>query len=157
MNEAEKALQVGGTCMTLVVLLVELEVDLGQVPSTEMQHYFIDVDNENPDLGNEVARLDPAIMESHSLTRFLMLPTIIARINPKKRDPIVNFAKLVILTSDQYVEIAHQIRTRREEAATTKECNKEERVESRKRRAAEREEAIARRATECEESRRLKQ
>ena len=146
-----------GTSMASAVLLAELEADLGRAPSIETQHYFIDVDNENPYLRDEAAGLDPAIMEPQSLTRFLTLPTVTARINPKKRDPIVNFAKSVILTSNQYIEAAHQMRTRREEAATTKERNKEERVESRKRKAAEKEEATARRAIEREESRRLKE
>jgi hypothetical protein len=91
------------------------------------------------------------------MTRFLMLPTVTTRINPKKRDPIVNFAKSVILTSDQYVEAAHQMKIRREEAAMVKECNREERVESHKRRAVKREEPMAQRALDHEESWRLKQ
>ena len=157
MNEAKEALQGSGTCMTSAVLLTELEVDPSQAPSAETQHYFVDIDNENPDLRDEVVGLDPAIMEPHLLTRFLMLPTATTRINPKKQGPIVNFAKSIILTSDQYVESAHQMRTRREEATTTEECNKEERVESYKRKAVEREEAMARRTIEHEESRRLKE
>jgi hypothetical protein len=76
------------------------EADLAQAPLAQTQHYFVDVDDENPDLCDEVAGLDPAIMVPHSMTRFLTLPTITARINPNKRDPIVNFAKSVILTLD---------------------------------------------------------
>jgi hypothetical protein len=65
MSEAEEAIEGRGTCMILPVLPVEL-----------------------------VAELDLAIMEPHSMTRFLTLPTVTTRINLTKRDPIVNFAKI---------------------------------------------------------------
>ena len=127
-NEADEALQGRGTCMISPVLSAKLEADLAQAPSAEIQHYFVDVDDKNPDLRDEAAGLNPDIIEPHSLTRFLTLPTVTTRINPKKQDPIVNFAKSVILILDQYVEAAHQMRTRREETATTKVRSKEERV-----------------------------
>jgi hypothetical protein len=81
-----------------------------------------------------------------------MLPTVTARINPKKRDPIVNFAKLVIFTFDQYIEVEQVIKTRREEAEIAKKRNREEKLESKVRKLAEQEETLARRVLEHEEN-----
>ena len=66
------------------VLPAELKVDQAQAPSVETQHYFVDVNDKNPNLRDEVAGLDPAIMEPHLMTRFLTLSTVTARINLKK-------------------------------------------------------------------------
>lgn len=85
----------------------------------------MNVDDADPDVEEEAARLEQGILEPQSITRFLTLPSLTKRINPKKWDPIVNFAKLIILTSDQYIEVVQEIKTRREEAAMAKEKNRE--------------------------------
>jgi hypothetical protein len=134
------------------MLSAEIEVDLAVAPSAHTQHYFVTIDDTDPNIDEEAAGLDPAISEPQSMTRFFTLPTVIARINPKRGDPIVNFAKSINLTSDQYVEAVHQMKCRKEEVAMAKERIREERVESKKRKATEWEEAAQRRALEQEES-----
>jgi hypothetical protein len=50
--------------------------------------------------------LERPLSEPQSLMKLLTLPTITTRIDSKEKDPIVNFAKSVILTSDQYISVA---------------------------------------------------
>jgi hypothetical protein len=40
-----------------------------------------------------------------SITTFLTLPTITVRIESKKKDPIINLSKSLILTSEQYIVV----------------------------------------------------
>jgi hypothetical protein len=44
-----------------------------------------------------------AAEDERSITKFLILPTISARVSNKKRDPIVDFSKSIMLTSDAYI------------------------------------------------------
>jgi hypothetical protein len=112
------------------MLSVQIEADFAIMPSIQTQHYFVTVDDTDPNIDEEAAGLNPAISKPQSSTRFLMLLTVTTRINPKRGDPLVNFKKSIILASDQYVEATYQIKYRREEAAMAKERIREERVES---------------------------
>jgi hypothetical protein len=77
-----------------------------------------------------------------------MLSTVTARAKPRKADPIINFAKSIVLTSDQYMEVAQQLQNTQQEAARDKDKKREEKIELRKKKAAECEEASARKAIE---------
>jgi hypothetical protein len=61
-----------------------------------------------------------ATEEDRSITRFLTLPTISARVSNKKRDPIVDFSKSILLKSEAYIHAAEQLKTRAEEASREK-------------------------------------
>jgi hypothetical protein len=55
------------------------------------------------DVDDKAAGLDPEVSLPKSITRFLTLLTITAKTSPRKQDSFVNFAKSIILTSDQYI------------------------------------------------------
>lgn len=135
----------------------DLAADLDCIPDTQTEHFFVNVDYSDPTADSDVAGLDPEVTEPNSITRFLQLPTFAPRASTRRRDPIVDFAKSIILTCDAYEQAELGVRTRRENAAAEKERQKIEREESRKRKAAEREENNARKAAEREESLRIKE
>jgi hypothetical protein len=81
------------------------------VPSSEMQHFFVTIDDVDHDIEEEVAGLELGMSEPQSITTFFTLSTITARINSKNRIPILNFAKSIIITSYQYVQAAQQMKT----------------------------------------------
>jgi hypothetical protein len=82
------------------MLSAQIEADFAVAFSAQTQHYFVTIDDTNPNIDEEAARLDFAILEPQSSTRFLTLPIVTTRINLKRGDPLVNFAKSIILTSD---------------------------------------------------------
>jgi flagellar biosynthesis GTPase FlhF len=120
------------------------------------EHFFVNVDSTDPRVEEEAAGLDPEVAKPHSLTRFLTLPTVIARANPSKKDPIINFAKSIVLTFDQYVQAAMQLKCTREEAAREKERKRGEKNESKQRKLAEREEENVRKVAHPEQAAWLK-
>jgi hypothetical protein len=123
----------------------KIEADLAWLPNSIIEHYFVNA-NAHLDVDDKTVGLDPEVSQLESITQFLTLPTITARTNPRKRDLLVNFAKSIILTSDQYIQAMEQLKTTREEAALEKERTRQEKVESRKRKLAYHEQANAERA-----------
>lgn len=138
--------------------LRDLAGDFDRQPDEQTEHFFVHVDpSEEAAVAEEVAGLDPDVSQPESITQFLQLPTFAPRANSRRRDPIVDFAKSIILTSHAYEEAAVGVITAREAAAQQKEQQKQDREEARKRKAQEREESNTRKAAEKEESLRLKQ
>jgi hypothetical protein len=78
--------------------------------------------------------------ENPSITKFLTLPTTSARVSNKKQDPIVEFTKSIMLTSDAYIQVAEELKTRSEEAAKEKEKRRIEREDTKRRKVEEKEE-----------------
>jgi hypothetical protein len=134
----------------------ELQADLAREPATETEHFYVDVQPSELDSTGEATDADRPAPEAPSVTKFLTLPTITARINTKRKDPIVNFAKSLILTSDQYIYAVQEMRLSKEDSAIQRERQRVDREETRKRKAADKEEAASRRAVECHEAQRLK-
>ena len=62
------------------------------------------------------------------------------RVSYKHRDPIIDFTKSIMLTSDEYMEVATELRQSKIEVAKEKERLRIEKEERRKQKAAEREE-----------------
>jgi hypothetical protein len=127
---------------------VDLEADLVLQPNSGTKHFFVNIDNADPDVEEEAMRFDPDVFQLLSLTRFLTLPIVAVRAKPRKTDPIINFTKSIVLTSYQYMEAAQQLQNAREEAARDKDREREEKIESMKQKVAERKEASARKAVE---------
>jgi hypothetical protein len=69
----------------------------------------------------EATDADCLAPEPPSITKFLTLPTIIAQINPKTKDPIVNFAKSLIFTSNQYSSVVQKMKCLKEDIAKQRE------------------------------------
>ena len=135
---------------------VDLQSDLALQPGPATEHFFITVDGD-PALKEQAASADPEVLELQSITTFLTLPIVTARANLGKKDPIINFAKSIVLTSDQYLQAATHLKNTREQAAREKEQKRGERVELQRRKLTEREEANARKAADREEVARLKE
>jgi hypothetical protein len=136
---------------------VDIEADLAHQPTADIEHVFVNAESCDEGSVGEATDLERPLSEPQSLTKLLKLPTIIARIGSKKKDPIVNFAKSVILTSDQYISAAQEMRNSKEVVAKYKEQQKVERDESRKYKAVAKEAASARRAIKREEAQRAKE
>ena len=110
------------------------------------------VDPAEPTPPEEIAVPNPTVQNPNSITQFLQLPSFTTRPNSRRRDPIVDYSKSVILTSTEYENAAIAIVNARKAAMKEKEQQKQEREEMKKRKAAEREEANAQRLADREES-----
>ena len=143
---------------------LEMECEFEEVPDSSASHYFV---APNPaDTGEgalEIATIDNAKGEPDSITRFLTLPTIAARASSKRKDPLLDFTKSKILTSDEYLAAVQRLNDVKELAAREKERLRTEKESTRQRKAAEKEaraaaiaQARARRTEEREEAARLK-
>ena len=91
-----------------------------------------------------------------SITRFLTLPTVTKRNKTKSRDPIFDFTKSHILTSDKFTTAMQRLKESRENAAKEKERKAVEKEETKKRKATEREEAQVAKLLAREEAARAK-
>jgi hypothetical protein len=80
-------------------------------PTSTIHHFLVDIDSFDPMLVEEAAGLDPTMSIPESITQFLTLPTITVRVNPQTRltDPVVDFTKSSILTSDGYLNAMQQL------------------------------------------------
>ena len=73
------------------------------------------------DVDDKATRLNPEVPQLKSIIWIQTLPTVTTRRNPRKRDPLVNFAKSIIMTSDQYMQVVEKLKTTHEEATLEKE------------------------------------
>ncbi|KAG0574625.1 hypothetical protein KC19_VG277500 [Ceratodon purpureus] len=128
----------------------ELYTELNQAPSASTSHFFVGNDDSYVVPEEDIATLDLATEEAQSITRFLELPKVTARTSGRRKDPIVEFAKSVIITSHEYIEAANALKESREKDKKEKELAKQTREETRKRKAVEREEERARKSVERE-------
>jgi hypothetical protein len=135
----------------------DIQTQFAKVPKSNVQHFFVDPHCSNPEVEEVVGCLDPDVSHPDSITRFLILPIVTQHSHVYSKDPVVNFAKSVILTSDEYVVAATRLKETREKAVKAKEQNKVQKEETRKRKAAEREEAATLRAAACFQAQRLKE
>jgi hypothetical protein len=79
------------------------EASYNEPVRAETEHFFVDLDPGDPD-ADVIGGMDvDAAEEDRSIIKFLTLPTISARVSNKKRDPIVDFSKSIMLTSDAYI------------------------------------------------------
>jgi hypothetical protein len=120
----------------------EIKADFEDVLASSVQHFFIDTDTSGPLLAKEAAGLDPAVTTPESITQFLTLPTITARANPHKRlmDPVVDYTKSVMLTSNAYLTTMQQLQEKRNQAAMDKERGCFDKAESKCKKLQERKE-----------------
>jgi hypothetical protein len=72
------------------------------------------------DATDEVRGLDPDIPVADSITQFLQFPSLAPRARYGRSDPMVDFARFVILTSTNYEEAAMDVRVTREHAILEK-------------------------------------
>ena len=79
------------------------------------------------------------------------------RANPGKKDPIIKFAKSIVLTSDQYLQAATHLKNTHEQATREKKQKRGERFKMQKQKLAKWDEANARKAADREEAARLKE
>jgi hypothetical protein len=108
-----------------------IETEMAEEPNSQAEHFFVDCDRNDQGLAEEIAGLDPAIEEVDSMTRFLTLPTVTKRSKPKFRDPILDFTKSHILTSEEFTNAMQRWKESRENAAKEKERKAAEREEQR--------------------------
>lgn len=138
----------------------DLQADLTEVPDSNSEHFFVDADPSNPATADEVIGLEASLDGVESITRFITLPTVVARVNARHRDPIMDFSKSIMLTSEQYISAAAQVQEAKAAAARQKEIARQEKEERRKRKEIQREEerkAKEARAAELAEVRAQKQ
>jgi hypothetical protein len=104
-------------------------------PAAETEHFFVGVDPAEPTPPEEIAVPDPTVQNPDSITQFLQLPSFTTRPNSRRRDPIVDYSKSVILTSTEYENAAIAIVNAREAAMKEKERQKQEREEMKKKKS----------------------
>ena len=119
---------------------VDLENDLAEVPDCNAEHFFVDTDPSNAATAEEVLGLEAHPDGIESITRFLTLPTVAQRLNARHHDPIMDFSKSIMLTSDQYISAAAHVQEAKAIAARQKEIARQEKEEQRKRKEIQHEE-----------------
>jgi hypothetical protein len=117
-----------------------IEADFAEVPHSTAEHFFVDVDPLNPCGDDELVGLEAGGENAGSITRFLTLPTVAARANARHRDPIMDFSKSIMLTSNEYMAAAASVAESKANAAREKEIARAEKEERRKRKQVERDE-----------------
>jgi flagellar biosynthesis GTPase FlhF len=140
-----------------VAIEMELDHDFREAPSASTSHFFVALDGSPVEADEEIGLLDPTVEEPESRTQFLQLPSVTARTSGRHRDPVMEFSKSIIITSAEYIEAAHAIKTARENDKKAKELAKQSREEMKKTKAIEREEERARKVVEREASLRRKE
>ena len=141
-----------------------MQNEFDEVPDSNASHFFVAADPADiSEEALEIMSIDNVEGEPQSITRFLTLPTTTARASSRRRDPLLDFTKSIILTSDEYTAAVQRLNDAKELAAREKERLRTEKEESRLRKGAEKEaraveiaEARARRAEEKVEAARLK-
>ena len=106
---------------------VNIATDLSRDPNAETEHFFVGVDPAEPTPPEEIGGLDPEVQAPDSITQFLQLPSFTPRANSRRRDPIVDYTKSVILTSAEYEDATIAVVNKRENAIKEKEQQKQER------------------------------
>ena len=142
-----------------------MQREFDELPDSNVSHFFVAADPaDTSEEAREITGIENAEGEPHSITRFLTLPTNTARATSRRRDPLLDFTKSIILTSDEYSAAVERLNDAKQSAAREKERLRTEKEESRQRKAAEKEaralevaEARARRAEERVEAARLKE
>jgi hypothetical protein len=81
--------------------VTDIESQFAEVPASQVQYFFVDQHSLDADVDDEIGGLGLEISHPNSITRFLNLPTVIERSKSNTKDPIVNFAKSVILTLEE--------------------------------------------------------
>ena len=137
--------------------------EFDEVPDSSASHFFVAPDPVDSGEGAvEIATIDAGEGEPESITRFLTLPTIAARVSSKCRDPLLDFTKSKILTSDEYTAAVQRLNDVKELAAreerlhTQKEASRQRKTAEKEVRAAALAEARACCLEEKEEAARLK-
>ena len=74
--------------------------------------------------------MDPNVENPESITKFLTLPPAMPRAMSRYRDSIMDFTKSVMLTSDEYVTTALEVRQTRLALVAEKEQNRQNREEA---------------------------
>ena len=101
---------------------LEMVAEFDEVPDSSAFHYFVAPDPTDRGEGAlEIATIDNTEGEPNSITRFLTLPTIAARVSSKRKDPLLDFTKSKILTSDEYTSAVQRLNDAKELAAREKE------------------------------------
>lgn len=134
----------------------EIEAEFAAVPDSNVQHFFVDADPSLPEAASEVVGFEADAAVEGSITQFLTLPTVAARVNRRSKDPIMDFSKSIMLTSEQYINAAAQLKEAKAASTRQKEQARLEKEEKKRRRAIEREEerrAKEARAAEAPEAR----
>ena len=126
----------------------KIGTDLVQEPNPTSIHFFVDIEPCDRESYREAIDVDHPNRDLDSITTFLTLPTNTARIESKKKYPVINFSKSLILTSEQYITVVQEMKNSKEEAAKQRQNQRTEREECRKCKAVEKEEAQARRVVE---------
>ena len=132
---------------TALTLAAEFEEE----PSSGMEHYFIAADPTDEIAVNEITAVDTDIENLKSITTFLTLPTAAPRATSRRCDPIMDFTKSVMLTSDEYATAVLEVRRTRLALVAEKEQNRQNRKEARKRKLEKREEANQLRGIQAQE------
>ena len=118
----------------------EIAIDLASEQATEAMHFFVHADPTDPDVPDDIGIVDPDVECLNSITRFLTLSTMTPRVSYKHRDPIIDFTKSIMLTSDEYMQAATELCQSKIDAAKEKERLQIEKEERQKQKAVEREE-----------------
>lgn len=84
----------------------DIVADLSRDPEVDTEHFFVGVDPTEPTPPEEIGGLGPEVQIPDSITQFLQLPSFTPRTNTRRRDPIVDYTKSVILTSAEYEVVA---------------------------------------------------
>ena len=127
--------------------LHDIEDDLDTTPDATTEHFFVHATASELKFSEDIGGLEPNCTNPQSITSFLSLPTITQRSNPRRctSDPIVNFSKSILLTSEDYMNSVQQMQAQNVERERQKQTAHIERAEAKRRKVEEQEERRVRR------------
>ena len=115
--------------------LLTLAAEFAEESSLGTEHFFIAADPTDQIAVKEIVA--PEVKNPKSITTFLTLSAVAPRTPSRRRDPIMDFTKSVMLTSDEYVTATLEVRRIRLALAAEKEQNRQNREEARKKKLEE--------------------
>ena len=110
----------------------EIEAEFAAVPDSNVKHFFVDADPSLLEASSKVVGLEAEAAAMGSITQFLTLPTVATRVSRWSKDPIMDFSKSIMLTSDQYINATTQLKEARAKSTRQKKQARLEKEEKKK-------------------------
>jgi len=88
----------------------EIAAHLAEEPEPDVEHFFVDGNQSNLEVLDEIGSFEPNVEALQSITSFLTLLSLTPPVTQNFGDPVLGFTRSRMLTSDKYVNAAEEHR-----------------------------------------------
>lgn len=81
----------------------EIAAELKDEPSADVNHFLVHGNEDDPLAPREIGGVDTTVDDVESMTRLLTLSSLVPLLSCRHQDPALDFSKLLMLTSNEYV------------------------------------------------------